>query len=287
MISYRHTWAAVALLAAGCGGAADGLNDGTDGGAAIAIGSGGSAPTIGAGSSGTAGSSGAQNVCGTLGCGPAMKATVPVYYSPMMDLRGSTLEVCRNGVCVRASELITGAMKVPFAHSDGGPLIEAELSRVGSQDYEIQASYSPWDPSDVADGDTYRIQLFDAMGKELGGIEQSVSYTVVHPNGPGCPGECREATIGTPRIADAGTDAPPPAIHCFGNPTCDRIPNGDCQLRPLCEFFPPYYPDPATCGNPGSIYCAVEPGFCIAGGSCGDQLTQASCIASPGCAWWP
>jgi len=112
------------------------------------------------------------------------------------DLQGSSLEVCRNAHCYRAT--ISG-VRDPLEDGSGlasfpdveqrdtlhTPLIYALLWK-RADGYEVEITYTPWVSNDATDGDVYDVLLTSANGTRLLEAHQTVKYQVTMT----CGGEC-------------------------------------------------------------------------------------------------
>jgi hypothetical protein len=135
---------------------------------------------------------GCTSNCTTMGCQPGATIVVNVD-APASSLAGSTLEVCRNDVCLSGDfRDISDAGQGIYAASLSMP---NSSTRVASDPW-ASASVATTDAGvridiyygsrDVAHGDSYHVRLVAATGETLADYEKTVTYEAFYPNGPDC-----------------------------------------------------------------------------------------------------
>jgi hypothetical protein len=132
--------------------------------------------------------------CTLMGCGDGIVARLSVERS-LDEIRLLSLRMCRNEECIEGS--LAGLPPPPdpsFPTSTGFPEISdanpgnavgvTVTPRAGS--FAVDVSWHPWDPRELADGDTYQVTLTEPSGTELVSHTEAVDYIESYPNGREC-----------------------------------------------------------------------------------------------------
>lgn len=159
---------------------------------------------------GVAGSGCPPTACTLIGCAENMRWSAPLPDGfTFEEARALRVRACRNEVCFERSFEDAGLEPLgpnmgrsmilsPTELHDGietpvgDAYVTAGLLRtpVG---YELDVQ---WNEAAVADGDAYVLTAFGAGDQPVVHHEaNSVEYLVSYPNGPDCPGVCRNVTL--------------------------------------------------------------------------------------------
>jgi len=159
---------------------------------------------------GVAGSGCPTTACTLIGCAENMSwsASLPegITFEEALALR---VRACRNDVCFERSfddigveplapNMGRGMTLSPTELHDGveTPVGDAYVTATlfatpGGYDVEVR-----WNDAALADGDSYVLSALDADGEAVAHHEAaSVEYVVSQPNGPDCPGVCRNISL--------------------------------------------------------------------------------------------
>jgi hypothetical protein len=143
------------------------------------------------------GGGGGPHGCTLIGCVNGAQMSVTVDASADW-LRGSTLEVCRNGVCGHSTPT-----QLPTSTGSGtgaaltGALTGSITISTTSTGFRLDLQIGLGDPSSAfANGDTYTVKLAGADGAVAGSFDRTATYVDSYPNGKDCdPTPCRLATL--------------------------------------------------------------------------------------------
>jgi hypothetical protein len=133
--------------------------------------------------------------CTTMGCMNGASIAVPVE-TDFTNIIGSTLEVCRNDVCVTgtyadiaepttSSSSATIELPDPATRAAKEPWATATVWKTETG-YRLDIYYNVYGPNDVTNGDHYHVRLVATSGAVLADVEKTVTYQSLYPNGPDC-----------------------------------------------------------------------------------------------------
>jgi hypothetical protein len=137
-------------------------------------------------------------VCTQIGCFSGFFVSAPHLALGMAQIQASTLEICRNGACLKSSLATWDGTQI-FEFPATTDAAHPERVRVsifneeGGARFEI--SYSVGASGPLPDGDTYDVTLTAADGTTPIATHQVVSYARNQPNGPDCGPVCYDAFV--------------------------------------------------------------------------------------------
>jgi hypothetical protein len=116
-----------------------------------------------------------------------------------LDIRASTISVCRNNECLTGSfsdlPPDSGAVAgIMFANGPATTRTAWGIAFLRSSG-EIDVTYDVSDVRDLHDGDLYTVTVTDASGTQHTAIEKNATYAVISPNGEDCGPICRHIEL--------------------------------------------------------------------------------------------
>lgn len=151
-------------------------------------------------------------MCTAMGCLPAFSMHIPISAS---DVASSALvvEVCRETECLSGTLGAKGtgvpsgsAFTVPSGatiEATHSSHIDVSLMETSSTTYRLDISWSPYDPSQLRNGDHYAVNATTSSGAVIVSATESVTYATNTPNGPECGPVCQFADV---TLLDAGSN---------------------------------------------------------------------------------
>lgn len=144
--------------------------------------------------------------CSAIGCGSAVTIKTPLR-ATFPTIRASSIEVCRNAVCLSGSFATltdppspgTGVgVSFPEPQTidrDHTAHVDATISATGATGLQLEVAYWPWSMDDLRDGDLFELTVRDGAGRTVASASRSATYRTSYPNGKECGPVCRTATV--------------------------------------------------------------------------------------------
>ena len=134
--------------------------------------------------------------CDLQGCMTGVVITGQVEQSAPAEV---DYELCRNGECVSGTvveQTSPGSMQCTVSEAPFESTLCLWWPKNGIREVtgEVNLGRSHLAPTD---GDRYTLRMSEqATARELAATDQRLSYESYNPNGSGCPGECKTASLG-------------------------------------------------------------------------------------------
>ena len=145
--------------------------------------------------------------CTLMGCRAAVSMHIPAT-SWLSNGKSPTISVCRGTKCISGSlevsdggSLIRDGTFASFPRAAGADSAEVTVTPTIGSSARVDISYFPLSEDDLTDGDHYTVTLSNDNGAPLI-YEQTVTYTIIYPNGPECGPGCKNAEV---TLSEVGT----------------------------------------------------------------------------------